>query len=843
MKFSVAGIAGYSGRHPWRIMLGWLIAFTAALGSFVALVPEALDGEQGPTQVLEYERAQILINERFGEIDGTNESSEEEAGSETSSELVLILADGLNPGDAAFDKRVVEFGDALATAQMSNEVEVLVGNFSDYEGQVSRDRTTLLTSVEVFEEASGDINTLLHVTEDFTDDQFEFYMIGNASINHTFEELAESDLQKGESIGIAVALIILALIFGGVVAAFVPILMAIVAIIVAIGLTPLIAPIVELNSFVPNIMTMMGLAVGIDYSLFILSRYREERARGLDKQQAIEASSGSAGRAVVFSGLTVVLALLGMLIIPERTFQAFGIGAIFVVFVAVIAGMTLLPALIGIIGDKVWAIRSPLPITLGLFIVGSAVISFTLGLGPVLLGISLLVMLILGWLAFTNRSTGWASKGIMFFVMSGLLLPVLGLLFGWLLRKTTILPRLGIGQTKVVDPESEVGIWNTITVNVMKRPWMSMIGAAAILLILAYFYLDLEKGTSGISVLPDDLPAKKGFEKLDEKFGFGSDARAVVAIDGDVGSEPIASALTKLEQLMTVDDGLQPPDVRVEAGANLAVLRSQIPGDPQNQKALNTIRDLRSELIPEAFAGVPDSSYEALVGGGPAEIVDSVKITDEYLPVVFASVLSLSFILLLLAFRSITISIASIIMNLLSVGAAYGLVVLVFQKGFLIELFGFEQVDQIEFWLPLFMFSILFGLSMDYHVFMLSRIKEHYDLTGLATESVAFGLRRTASIITGAALIMVAVFGGFALGDIAFFQSMGFGLGAAVLIDATIVRSLLVPSVLRILGDRAWYLPKWLEWIPNISIEGRSPEVETDQVTGVAEAAPAGASD
>ncbi len=840
MKFSVVGIAGYSGRHPWRIMLGWLIAFTAALGSFVALVPEALDGEQGPTQVLEYERAQILINERFGEIDGTNESSEEEAGPETSSELILILADGLNPGDAAFDKRVVEFGDALATAQMSNEVEVLVGNFSDYEGQVSRDRTTLLTSVEIFEEASGDINTLLHVTEDFTDGQFEFYMIGNASINHTFEELAESDLQKGESIGIAVALIILALIFGGVVAAFVPILMAIVAILVAIGLTPLIATIVELNSFVPNIITMMGLAVGIDYSLFILSRYREERERGLDKQQAIEASSGSAGRAVVFSGLTVVLALLGMLIIPERTFQAFGIGAILVVFVAVIAGMTLLPALIGIIGDKVWAIRSPLPITLGLFIVGTAVISFTLGLGPVLLGISLLVMLILGWLAFTNRSTGWASKGIMFFVMSGLLLPVLGLLFGWLLRKTTILPRLGIGQTKIVDPESEVGIWNTITVNVMKRPWMSMIGAAAILLILAYFYLDLEKGTSGISVLPDDLPAKKGFEKLDEKFGFGSDARAVVAIDGDVGSEPIASALTKLEQLMTVDDGLQPPDVRVEAGANLAVLRSQIPGDPQNQKALNTIRDLRSELIPEAFAGVPDSSYDALVGGGPAEIVDSVKITDEYLPVVFASVLSLSFILLLLAFRSITISIASIIMNLLSVGAAYGLVVLVFQKGFLIEMFGFAQVDQIEFWLPLFMFSILFGLSMDYHVFMLSRIKERYDLTGLATESVAFGLRRTASIITGAALIMVAVFGGFALGDIAFFQSMGFGLGAAVLIDATIVRSLLVPSVLRILGDRAWYLPKWLEWIPNISIEGRSP---VDKSEPAAEMFPAGADD
>jgi RND superfamily putative drug exporter len=194
--------------------------------------------------------------------------------------------------------------------------------------------------------------------------------------------------------------------------------------------------------------------------------------------------------------------------------------------------------------------------------------------------------------------------------------------------------------------------------------------------------------------------------------------------------------------------------------------------------------------------------------------------TDEYFPIVLGLVLSLSLILLLFAFRSITISIASIIMNLLSVGASYGLLVLVFQKGFMIDVFGFEQVDQLEFWLPLFMFSILFGLSMDYHVFMLSRIKEHFDETKSSDEAVAFGLRKTASIITGAALIMVAVFGGFALGDIAFFQSMGFGLGAAVLIDATIVRSILVPSVMKILGTKAWYLPKFLNWIPNISIEG-----------------------
>ncbi len=811
MRVSVEGIASFSGRRPWWIVAGWILALVASGALASTMLESALEGEQGPTKVLEYERAQMLIDERFGEIDGTN-NEEESTGPETSGEFVLILADGLKPGDAAFDQRVTEFGDALAGAQTEHDVEVLVGKFSDYEGMVSEDGTTLLTSIEVFEESAGEIETLLHVADEFTDGTFEVYMIGNASINHVFSELAESDLVTGETIGVAIAIIILALVFGAVVSAFIPIILAIAAIFAAIGLTAIVGQFMELNEFVPNILSMMGLAVGIDYSLFILSRYKEERERGLEKQQAIEVAGGTAGRAVVFSGFTVVLAMLGMLVIPVRTFQAFGVGSILVVFLAVITGITLLPAIIGILGDKVHAVRVPLPLTAGLFIVGVVVLTMTAGFGTDVIMVSAGVMLILIVLTLIRRFTGVKLSGV-------------------------------YGDETPSDPDASSGMWNAITISVMKRPWMSMIGAAAILLILAYFYLDLEKGTSGISVLPDDLPAKKGFEKLDEKFGFGSDARAVVAIDGDVGSEPIASALTKLEQLMTVDDGLQAPDVRVEAGANLAVLRSQIPGDPQNQKALNTIRDLRSELIPEAFAGVPDSSYEALVGGGPAEIVDSVKITDEYLPVVFASVLSLSFILLLLAFRSITISIASIIMNLLSVGAAYGLVVLVFQKGFLIELFGFEQVDQIEFWLPLFMFSILFGLSMDYHVFMLSRIKEHYDLTGLATESVAFGLRRTASIITGAALIMVAVFGGFALGDIAFFQSMGFGLGAAVLIDATIVRSLLVPSVLRILGDRAWYLPKWLEWIPNISIEGRSPEVETDQVTGIAEAAPAGASD
>ena len=320
--------------------------------------------------------------------------------------------------------------------------------------------------------------------------------------------------------------------------------------------------------------------------------------------------------------------------------------------------------------------------------------------------------------------------------------------------------------------------------------------------------------------LPDDEPIKVGFELLNQKYGYGADMPTNIVIDANVSSEEISNAIYSLESKLSEDEFFLPSEVVIEESINYAELTSMIPGDPQNQPALNAIKRLRDDMIPTAFEGIPESEYKVYVGGISAEVVDAVTMTDDYFPLVLGIVLLLSLFLLLLAFRSITISIASIIMNLLSVGAAYGLLVLVFQKGFLIDVIGFQQVDQLEFWLPLFMFSILFGLSMDYHVFMLSRIKENFDETNSTDESVAFGLRKTASIITGAALIMVAVFGGFALGDITFFQSMGFGLGAAVLIDATIVRSILVPSVLKILGTRAWYLPGWLNWIPNISIEG-----------------------
>ena len=782
---SLKSLVKFCAVKPLHIIVIWIMMI--GLAGFLSqnYLESALKGGQGPTKDLEYKLAQELKDNKLSLLSNKSDKNTNEKETENNSDnLLIISSDIYSYPSEEYLKSINGFFNEVQTKIDNTGVNEDIGNLEDYEITPSEDYSTILLSAPF---VRGDlISPLMHLTEDYSNNDFKYYFIGTASIEYTFQELAEKDLVTGETIGISVAIIILALVFGSVTAALIPVILAIVSIFVAIGMVAILGQIVDLNDFVPNIMTMMGLAVGIDYCLFILSRYREERFNGLDKINAIVTTGSTAGRAVMFSGLTVVLALLGMFIIPEKTFQAFGVGAVVVVFVAVLAGITLLPALIGILGDKINTFHVPKGLTVILYIIGFMIVSLTQELGPKLLIVSGIVMLLL---------------------ISISLLQKYGLNIKFLNQTNT-------------KSNNGGGIWNKITLQVMKRPYYSMLGASIFLLILTYFYFDLEKGTSGISVLPDNEPVKVGFNLIDEKFGFGSDAPANIIIDADVESEKISKSIKELELYLVNDEGFVKPDIRIESTINYAELTSRIPGDPQNQKALNSISRLRNELIPLAFNDIPDSEYTIYVGGTSAEVVDSVTITDEYFPLVVGLVLALSLILLLFAFRSITISIASIIMNLLSVGASYGLLVLVFQKGFMIGIFGFEQVDQLEFWLPLFMFSILFGLSMDYHVFMLSRIKENYDDYKSSDDSVAFGLNKTASIISGAALIMVAVFGGFALGEIAFFQSMGFGLGAAVLIDATIVRSILVPSVMKILGEKAWYLPKWLEWIPNISIEG-----------------------
>ena len=777
-------LTSFCAKKPFIVIVSWIILIGISGYLSTNYLDSALSGGEGATIDTETKLAQKLKSQKSDLLDKQNGIDDKsQIGSGSDSLLVVSSEKFLYPSE----EYLSSLNGFFSNVQNEIDKEGLnqnVGKLENYQINPSEDRTTIMISTPFVQ--GNLVPPLVHLLDDYSDDNFQYYFIGSESVQYAFQELAEQDLVTGETIGISVAIIILALVFGAVTAALIPVVLAVASIFVAIGLVAILGQAVDLNDFVPNIMTMMGLAVGIDYCLFILSRYKEERQKGFDKHDSIVNSGSTAGKAVMFSGLTVVFALVGMFIIPEKTFHALGVGAILVVFVAVMAGITLLPSILGILGDKVNSFKVPKIAALILYSVGFLYIAITQELGPDLLIVSGIVMLFIVFLSILK------NRGISIKFLT---------------------PK----DDKSTD---EGGFWNTITLAVMAKPLTSMALAFVFLASLSYFYFDLEKGTSGLSALPEDEPMRVGFEILNDKYGFGLDAPANIVIDADVSSPEISKAINLLEQQMIDDDSFLEPEVQIEPTVNFAELTSLIPGDPQNQPALLAIDRLRNTIIPSAFEGIPTSSYEIYVGGISAEVVDSVKMTDDYFPFVLAIVLFLSLILLLFAFRSITISIASIIMNLLSVGASYGLLVLVFQKGFLIDLIGFQQVDQLEFWLPLFMFSILFGLSMDYHVFMLSRIKENFDETNSTDNSVAFGLRKTASIITGAALIMVAVFGGFALGDITFFQSMGFGLGAAVLIDATIVRSILVPSVMKILGKKAWYLPSWLNWLPNISIEG-----------------------
>lgn len=782
---SLSSLASFSAKKPFTVIILWIFAIVISgiLSNFY--LESALGGNgQGSTKDLEFKLARMLQDNKMSQLNSINGEDENQTDESSSDNLLVVTSEKYQFPSEQYFGELNKFFLKVQSEIDSAGVDEKVGSLEDYQIIPSEDASTVMIQAPFVSKEL--VSPLIHITEDFSGKDFNFYFIGTESIEHTFAELAEKDLVTGETIGISVALIILALVFGSVTSAFIPVIMAIVAIFVSIGLVSIVGQVVDLNDFVTNIMTMMGLAVGIDYCLFILSRYREERDAGIDKIKAIANTGSTAGRAVMFSGFTVVFAILGVFIIPEKTFHAFGVGTVLVVFVAVLAGITLLPAIIGLLGDKVNSFTVPKILTLLLYFIGFFIVAFTIGLGPVLLIVSGVVLALLMLISFIDK------KGLI------------------------------IKSSESNSKKTEGGFWDTITLQVMKRPYVSMILASSILIFLSYFYFDLEEGTSGISVLPDEEPVKIGFQLLNDKFGFGQDAPALIAIDANTDSDEINKSILNLEKSIIDYSGINPPLLTIHNDVNYAELLASIPGDPNGQNAVNSIKYLRSNLIPSAFEGIDTSEYTIYVGGSTAEIVDSVESVNESFPYVIGLVLLLSLLLLLFAFRSVTIPLASIVMNLLSVGASYGLLVLVFQKGFMIDLFGFEQVDQIEFWLPLFMFTILFGLSMDYHVFMLSRIKENFDETKSADNSVAFGLKTTASIITGAALIMVAVFGGFALGDITFFQSMGFGLGAAVLIDATIVRSILVPSVMKILGESAWYLPKWLEWLPNISIEGNT---------------------
>ena len=322
--------------------------------------------------------------------------------------------------------------------------------------------------------------------------------------------------------------------------------------------------------------------------------------------------------------------------------------------------------------------------------------------------------------------------------------------------------------------------------------------------------------------IPDGYASKDGFSALERELGVGTVDSAEVVVEGDVESASVREGLERLRTELAGDPAFRNPELETAPDGRLAVIEALVAGDSRDERAVQAVERLRTELVPVALGS---AGVDVYVTGETAEIVDYREMMESWLPIVFAFVLGFSFILLTVAFRSIVVSIKAILLNLLSVGAAYGLIVLVFQKGVGNELFGFPQVDAIEAWLPLFLFSVLFGLSMDYHVFLLSRIRERYTQTGDSSEAVSFGVRTTSRLITGAALIIIVVFAGFATGELVMFQQMGFGVAVALLLDATVIRSVLVPAAMELLGERNWYLPRWLEWLPHYEVEATNSAI------------------
>jgi RND superfamily putative drug exporter len=690
---------------------------------------DALTTDADLTTNPESKQARTLIEERL-------------RGPQRVNEIVIVESNGATVDDAQFQAYVEDlYADVIALGP-----EVVAGGTNFFESGdetlVSNDRTITILPFSMAgtaQDASDNIDQVLNVLEETEGNGFAVSIAGNASMGKQFEEQAEKDLQTGEMFGIPIALIILALVFGALLASVIPIVLAIVSIVVAIGVSAVLGQQWELSFFVTNVVTMIGLAVGIDYSLFVISRYREERSRGLEKVDAIAKTGATASRTVFFSGMTVVIALLGMLIVPQTIFRSIAGGSVLVALAAVAASLTLLPAVLSLLGDKVnW-----------------------------------------GRIPFVHKA------------------------------QTTY------------DEEAPGGFWDRIARTVIRHPVLSFGLSAALLVAASIPYFSIETGFSGISTFPDSLPAKQAFLTLDREFTGGMVAPAQVVVDGDIESPAVQQAIAELEAAVAADPDFGPSTIETNEAGDLALLEIPVVGDPNTALAEDAVERLRDVYVPQAFAGV---DAEPLVGGFTAENLDGFEMLSFYTPVVFAFVLGLSFILLLVVFRSIVVPIKAVIMNLLSVGAAYGLLVLVTQKGFATDLLGFQQVEKIEAWLPIFLFAILFGLSMDYHVFLLSRIRERYDQIRDNDESIVFGLRSTGRLITGAALIMVAVFAGFATGQMVMFQQMGFGAAIAVLIDATIVRSVLVPASMKLLGDWNWYLPSWLEWLPKFSVEGAAGE-------------------
>lgn len=740
-KNFAASVGGWSARHRWWALLIWVAFVTVATFAGNAVGTKEMESHErlnGDSR----QAAKILDSANFADV---------------ASEVVLVQTrtGSLTVSDPAFRRAVLDVKSAI---EATGQVENVRTPYDAQPSPVTEDRRTTLIQFDMKGEAATADQRITPVLDAVAGVQrahpdLRIEEAGSASASKLVGEAIDRDFVRAEQLSIPITLGILLAAFGALLAAVVPVALAMTAIVAATGLLAFTSHILHVDSATSNVMLLIGLAVGVDYSLFYIMRAREERAKGLDKGRSLQIAAATSGRAVLISGITVIVAMAGMFLTGNGIFMGFAEGTILVVLTAVVGSLTALPALLSLIGDKIDA-------------------------------------------RLIHGTVRVATRG-----------------------RVTWRRVLGVrgGQSRM---------WSAILRPVLRHPLVSTVIAGSLLVALAVPALSLKTGPETIDDLQGDYAIAETFKRIDKAFPGGTEPAVVVVKADDVTTPQFTAKIEEFKrQAMATGEANEPVQVAINPDKTVAKISIGIKGSGTDAVSEHAIRTLREEVIPATLPG-------AHVTGGTAASMDFNDQLGRAIPLVFAFVLLLAFILLLISFRSLVIAIKAILLNLLSVAAAYGVLVLVFQDGYGESLLGFTSIGMITDWVPLFLFVILFGLSMDYHVFILSRIREAYD-RGMPTErAVTIGITSTAAVVTSAAVIMVAVFSTFATLSLLTFKELGVGLAAAILIDATIVRAVLLPASMKLLGRWNWYLPRWLGWLPQLS------HGETEETAAPAERAP-----
>ncbi|MFI9819401.1 MMPL family transporter [Streptomyces sp. NPDC052013] len=714
-----ARAGGWSARHRWAAVGIWVLFVVLAMG---------LGSAAG--------RVDVKDSDQLGGETHTAARIIEDAGiEEPAGETVLIQAkgDGVKATDAEFRAAVTA---VVAAVERTGEVTDVT---SPYESDtISKDGRSALVQFDMRGDAdtAGErVEPVLNAVEEVQKDHetLRIEEIGGASMMKTFDDAFGDDFKKAEYSAVPVALGILLIAFGALVAALLPVALAITAIMATMGLMGLVSHLQPMSETANSVMLLVGLAVGVDYCLFYLRREREERAAGRDAQTALRIAAATSGRAIVVSGVTVCVAMAGMLFTGLAEFEAMGLASLMVVAVAMVGSVTVLPALLSLLGERV-------------------------------------------------------EKG-----------------------------RLPFLRKRRTSGSNDSRFWRAVLDRVLARPVLAVVVATGALLAVAAPAVGMK--TQNLTLdqeFGDSLPIVQTYNRVNDAFPGGSEPAEVVVKADDINAPEVKSALADFrDRAISSGASRGPVEIKLHDQQNVAFVYVPLLGGSDQDKAGESLDKLRDEVRPATLGKV--DGVEAPITGQVAGSKDfNDQLVGSVVPV-FAFVVVFAFLLMLLSFRSLTVAITSIVLNLLSVGAAYGILVAVFQHGWGASLVGAEGVGAIITWLPLFLFVILFGLSMDYHVFVVSRIREARMRGRTTRDAIRHGVVTTAGVVTSAAVIMVAVFAIFGTLSMQSMKQMGVGLAAAVLIDATIIRGVLLPAVMALLGERNWYLPKWLHRLPDLT--------------------------